>query len=95
MVARRSKPGRARGIRSDKPKWGDKALSLPRDGAMLPGEVWDTDTAQRYDTPDRGMFAPAVVEPAVDRLAELAGRVPRLSSLSARDEWRYRSRPEG
>ncbi|MDQ0956531.1 SAM-dependent methyltransferase [Streptomyces sp. B4I13] len=35
--------------------------------------IWDADIAQRYDTPGTGMFAPGVVEPAVDRLAELAG----------------------
>src|SRR4051812_35133648 len=36
-------------------------------------ELWDAGTAQRYDTPGTGMFAPEVVGPAVDRLAELAG----------------------
>src|SRR3954453_14533395 len=36
-------------------------------------EIWDLDAAQRYDTPGTGMFAPEVLEPAVDRLAELAG----------------------
>ncbi|ETK37460.1 class I SAM-dependent methyltransferase [Microbispora sp. ATCC PTA-5024] len=35
-------------------------------------EIWDADTAARYDTPGVGMFAPEVVGPAVDRLAELA-----------------------
>jgi SAM-dependent methyltransferase len=40
---------------------------------MGPDEVWDRDAAQRYDTPGAGMFAPDVVGPAVDRLAELAG----------------------
>ncbi|MDH2427015.1 class I SAM-dependent methyltransferase [Sphaerisporangium sp. TRM90804] len=36
-------------------------------------EIWDADTARRYDTPGTGMFAPEVVGPAVDRLAALAG----------------------
>jgi SAM-dependent methyltransferase len=36
-------------------------------------EIWDEDAAQRYDTPGAGMFAPDVLGPAVDRLAELAG----------------------
>lgn len=36
-------------------------------------EIWDADAASRYDTPGRGMFAPEVLGPAVDRLAELAG----------------------
>ncbi|TDE20477.1 class I SAM-dependent methyltransferase [Nonomuraea mesophila] len=35
--------------------------------------VWDAETARRYDTPGTGMFAPEVLEPAVSRLAELAG----------------------
>jgi SAM-dependent methyltransferase len=37
-----------------------------------PIAIWDDDTARRYDTPGTGMFAPAVLEPAVDRLVELA-----------------------
>jgi SAM-dependent methyltransferase len=40
---------------------------------MLPDEVWDDQAAQDYDTPGEGMFAPAVILPAVDFLAELAG----------------------
>ncbi|AXI78161.1 class I SAM-dependent DNA methyltransferase [Peterkaempfera bronchialis] len=35
--------------------------------------IWDADTARRYDTPGSGMFAPEVVGPTVDRLAQLAG----------------------
>jgi SAM-dependent methyltransferase len=35
--------------------------------------LWDADTARRYDTPGAGMFAPEVLGPTVDRLAELAG----------------------
>ncbi|MBO4205260.1 class I SAM-dependent methyltransferase [Micromonospora echinofusca] len=35
-------------------------------------EIWDADTAQRYDTPGTGMFAPDVVGPTVDRLVGLA-----------------------
>lgn len=40
---------------------------------MQQEEIWDADTAQRYDTPGTGMFAPETLEPAVDRLAGLAG----------------------
>jgi SAM-dependent methyltransferase len=36
-------------------------------------DIWDTETADRYDTPGTGMFAPDVLGPTVDRLAELAG----------------------
>jgi SAM-dependent methyltransferase len=36
-------------------------------------EIWDTEAAQNYDTPGSGMFAPGVLEPAVDRLRHLAG----------------------
>jgi SAM-dependent methyltransferase len=34
--------------------------------------IWDTETANSYDTPGAGMFSPAVLGPTVDRLAELA-----------------------
>jgi SAM-dependent methyltransferase len=37
-------------------------------------DIWDAEAAARYDTPGEGMFAPGVLDPAVDRLAELAGR---------------------
>ena len=40
---------------------------------MRQDEIWDAEAAQRYDTPGTGMFAPAVLDPAVDRLAHLAG----------------------
>ena len=40
---------------------------------MRPEDVWDVGAAQRYDTPGVGMFAPEVIGPTVDRLAELAG----------------------
>lgn len=40
---------------------------------MRQEEIWDADAAQRYDTPGTGMFAPEVLGPVVDRLAELAG----------------------
>lgn len=40
---------------------------------MRQEEIWDVDAAQRYDTPGTGMFAPEVLGPTVDRLAELAG----------------------
>jgi SAM-dependent methyltransferase len=39
---------------------------------MRQEEIWDVDAAQRYDTPGTGMFAPEVLGPTVDRLAELA-----------------------
>ncbi|RYJ25276.1 methyltransferase [Streptomyces sp. L-9-10] len=40
---------------------------------MQQEKIWDADTAQRYDTPGTGMFAPEVLGPTVDRLAQLAG----------------------
>src|SRR4051794_31961534 len=40
---------------------------------MRQEEIWDVDAAERYDTPGTGMFAPEVLGPTVDRLAELAG----------------------
>src|SRR5262245_63558289 len=41
-------------------------------------EIWDIETAEGYDTPGTGMFAPEVLGPTVDRLAELAGGGPAL-----------------
>lgn len=35
-------------------------------------QLWDAETARRYDTPGTGMFAPEVLGPTVDRLAALA-----------------------
>jgi SAM-dependent methyltransferase len=45
---------------------------------MRQEEIWDADAARRYDTPGTGMFAPEVLAPTVDRLAELAGDGPAL-----------------
>jgi SAM-dependent methyltransferase len=45
---------------------------------MRQEEIWGVDAAQRYDTVGTGMFAPEVLEPTVDRLAELAGDGPAL-----------------
>jgi len=45
---------------------------------MRQEDIWDEETAEGYDTPGAGMFAPKVVGPAVDRLAELAGDGPVL-----------------
>ena len=39
---------------------------------MRQEEIWDAEAAQSYDTPGVGMFAPEVLDPMVDRLAELA-----------------------
>jgi len=40
---------------------------------MRQEDIWDQEAAQAYDTPGTGMFAPDVLGPVVDRLAELAG----------------------
>ncbi|SFC89933.1 Methyltransferase domain-containing protein [Bosea sp. CRIB-10] len=44
---------------------------------MQQDEIWGAEAARTYDTPGTGMFAPEVLEPAVERLAQLAkgGRV--------------------
>jgi SAM-dependent methyltransferase len=42
-------------------------------GGVHQDGIWDVDAAQRYDTPGTGMFAPDVLGPTVDRLAEFAG----------------------
>ena len=51
----------------DKLRWLDRKVTAVND------KLWDAETAQRYDTPGTGMFAPEVLGPTVDRLAELAG----------------------
>ncbi len=40
---------------------------------MRQDEIWNDEVAQQYDTPGTGMFSAEVLEPTVDRLAELAG----------------------
>lgn len=39
---------------------------------MHDDDIWDTEAADSYDTPGTGMFSPEVLEPAVNRLADLA-----------------------
>ncbi len=45
---------------------------------MTSSDVWDEQTAQEYDELSAEMFAPEVLDPAVDLLAELAGSGPAL-----------------
>ena len=45
---------------------------------MTSSEVWDERTAQRYDATSAEMFAPEVLDPAVEFLARLAGSGPAL-----------------
>jgi SAM-dependent methyltransferase len=45
---------------------------------MTSSEVWDEQTAERYDATSAEMFAPHVLDPAVDFLARLAGSGPAL-----------------
>ena len=45
---------------------------------MTSSEVWDEETARRYDEDAAEMFAPEVLDPAVDFLADLAGEGPAL-----------------
>jgi SAM-dependent methyltransferase len=40
---------------------------------MRQDDIWDVDAARDYDTPGTGMFAPELLDPAVDFLARLAG----------------------
>ncbi len=39
-------------------------------------QLWDSDTAQAYDTPGEGMFSPDVLGPAVEVLSQLAAGGP-------------------
>jgi len=45
---------------------------------MRQEEIWDAATAESYDTPGTGMFSPEILNPTVERLAELAGDGPAL-----------------
>ena len=45
---------------------------------MTSSEIWDDETARRYDTDAAEKFAPEVVEPTVEFLARLAGSGPAL-----------------
>ena len=45
---------------------------------MVSSDYWDRDTAEQYDDSSHFMFAPDVLEPAVDFLAGLAGSGPAL-----------------
>jgi SAM-dependent methyltransferase len=46
--------------------------------AMTSSDVWDAETAERYDDSSAFMFAPDVLDPAVAFLSELAGDGPAL-----------------
>ena len=50
---------------------------------MRQEDIWDHEAAQRYDTSATGMFAAEVLEPTVDRLAELAACAARYWYLAA------------
>jgi SAM-dependent methyltransferase len=45
---------------------------------MTSSDLWDAETAERYDETSAFMFAPEVLGPAVDFLADLAGAGPAL-----------------
>ena len=45
---------------------------------MTSSDLWDEDTAERFDESSAEMFAPHVLDPAVDFLARLAGSGPAL-----------------
>lgn len=45
---------------------------------MTSSDLWDESTAERYDESSAEMFAPDVLDPAVDLLARLAGDGPAL-----------------
>ncbi len=47
-------------------------------GRMVSSDVWDEETAAAYDEEAADMFAPEVVDPAVEFLARLAGSGPAL-----------------
>ena len=58
---------------------------------MHDDDIWDTEAADSYDTPGTGMFSPEVLEPAVNRLAELAAVARRSNSRLEPAAWPCRS----
>jgi hypothetical protein len=48
---------------------------------MHSNDLWNAETAARYDTPGEGAFAPEVIEPAVDALVALADGGPVPNSI--------------
>jgi SAM-dependent methyltransferase/GNAT superfamily N-acetyltransferase len=51
---------------------GEDKLRWLSPAATRQNEIWNADTARRYDTPGAGMFSADVLVPTVERLAELA-----------------------
>lgn len=49
---------------------------------MTSSDHWDAETAERYDESSAEMFTPGVLDPAVDRLADLASDGPVLEFAS-------------
>jgi SAM-dependent methyltransferase len=66
-------PARQGQFRRAHPNPIDNADAYSDGERMWQEEIRDAETAQGYDTPGTGMFAPDVLRPTVDRLAELAG----------------------
>jgi len=56
----------------------DTAVRGRHSRTMASSEVWDQDTADRYDADSSEMFSADVLDPAVDFLAALAGDGPAL-----------------
>ena len=52
---------------------------------MTSSDLWDAETAARYDETSAFMFTPEVLDPAVDLLADWRATAQRWSSRSARD----------
>jgi hypothetical protein len=55
-----------------------RRVGTPRLPLVSTSDVWDAATAARYDEESAYMFAPDVLDPAVDALARLAGDGPAL-----------------
>ena len=54
---------------------------------MTSSDLWDAETAERYDETSAHMFAPDVLEPAVRFLAGLAGDGPALELAIGTGGW--------
>src|SRR3954454_25332790 len=58
-------------------RWSARAI-IGEAASVTSSDLWDAETAERYDETSAFMFAPEVLDPAVRFLADLAGTGPAL-----------------
>jgi SAM-dependent methyltransferase len=78
MICLACRSGNSEAPRPVADKWLDTGGGPGERSTVTSSELWGEETARRYDAEDAGMFAPEVLGPTVDLLAELAGAGPAL-----------------